>query len=374
MHFDLSVPTRIVFGERALDRLGAHSRSLGTRALLVTGRTASRAHGYLARAAVSLTSAGLAPVAFEGVSPNPTCAEVEEAAALCRANGCDLVVGLGGGSALDAAKAVAAVVGTGTPATGLVGTVLGADRTVLPIVAVPTTAGSGSEVTKGAIVTDTARRFRSGIRGDALTPRLAVIDPGLTVTLPYAVMTETVFDAFAHAVEGFVARRTDPLSQALAVRALELISEHTASLAKEGSCPPASREAFAVAALLGGLNVARASTCLPHRLQQAMGSLPHLSLSHGRGLAAVYPTWLRHTEPFVPRAFAEVARALGASSLEEGVADLLDAWGLGSRLRDHQVSAEDLDVLLDGVSGDLSNDPRPDVDRGYLRELYEEAL
>lgn len=372
MYFDLEIPTRIVFGTGCLDRLGPLTKELGERPLLVTGRSAGRTHGYLERAVTSLTVAGAAPVHFGGVSPNPTCAEVEEAAALARRHGCDVVVGLGGGSPLDAAKSVAAVLGTDRPATELIGTTLSPADRVVPIVAVPTTAGSGSEVTKGAIVTDTARNFRSGIRGDGLTPRLAVIDPGLAATVPHHVRTETAFDAFAHAVEGYVARRSDPLSRQLAVRALELITEHTNALVKREDSA-ASREALALAALLGGINVARASTCLPHRLQQAMGALPDLGLSHGRGLAVVYPAWLRHTEEHTPDEFTQLASALGAPSLREAVGEFLDRAGLASRLRDHGVTRADLGRLLDGVSGNLDNDPRPEVDREYLRGLYEEA-
>ncbi|QNP75030.1 iron-containing alcohol dehydrogenase [Streptomyces roseirectus] len=368
MHFDLDIPTRIVFGAGSLDRLGALTRELGERPLLVTGRSAGRRYGYLERALASLGGA----VHFDGVSPNPACVEVDRAAEVARAHGCDVVVGLGGGSPLDAAKAVAAVLGTGRGASELIGTTLSPADPVVPVVAVPTTAGSGSEVTKGAIVTDTVRRFRSGIRGDALTPRVAVIDPALTATVPQHVRTETAFDAFAHAVEGCVARRSDPLAQALSVRALGLITEQTDALAKD-ALSPAGREALSLAALLGGINVARASTCLPHRLQQAMGALPHLDISHGRGLAVVYPAWLRHTERHAPDGFGRLAAALGASSVGEAAGDFLDRTGLASRLRDHGVSRTDLGALLDGVSGNLDNDPRPGVDAGYLRLLYEES-
>ena len=368
MHFDLDIPTRIVFGAGTLDRVGPLTRELGERPLLVTGRSAGRRFGYLERALASLGGA----VHFDGVSPNPACAEVDEAARVARDHGCDVVVGLGGGSPLDAAKAVAAVLGTGRPATELIGTTLSPTDPVVPIVAVPTTAGSGSEVTKGAIVTDTVRRFRSGVRGDALTPRIAVIDPDLTSTVPHHVRTETAFDAFAHAVEGFVARRSDPLSQALAVQALGLITEHADALAKREDSPRA-REALALAALLGGINVARASTCLPHRLQQAMGALPGLGISHGRGLAVVYPAWLRHTERHAPDDFGRLSQALGTSSVGEAVGEFLDRAGLASRLRDHGVARADLGLLLEGVSGNLDNDPRPGVDAEYLQVLYEES-
>ncbi|MCG7206614.1 iron-containing alcohol dehydrogenase [Streptomyces arenae] len=368
------VPTRVVFGEGTVERAGELVREHGSRALVVTGRTAARRHGHLDRVLASLAAAGVGATVYDRVSANPRSDEVDEAAALARADGTDVVVGLGGGSALDAAKAVAVAVALEGSVREVIGVTLDPAAPVLPLVAVPTTAGSGSEVTKGAIVTDTVRRFRSGIRGEALFPRVAVVDPGLLASVPPEVLAETAFDAFAHAVEGSVAVAATPASRDLARQAIGLITAHLPA-ALAGATDPAHRSALARAALLGGVNVATASTCLPHRLQQAMGSLPGLGISHGRGLAVLYPAWLRHTESLAPEPFGELADVLGTDSVHEGVERLREAAGLTARLRDWGVTEADLDTLVAGVSGNLGNDPAgATADPAYLRTLYAEAL
>ncbi|MEV7616341.1 iron-containing alcohol dehydrogenase [Streptomyces sp. NPDC089799] len=387
MELDPAVPTRVEFGRGGLDRIGAAARGHGTHALVVTGRTAARTHGYLSRALASLRAAGLRTTVYDRVSANPRSDEVDEGAVLARRSGCDLVVGLGGGSALDAAKCIAVTACTGGPTGELVGVTLGRDTPVLPLLAVPTTAGSGSEVTKGATITDTVRGFRSGVRGEVLFPRVAVVDPDLVATLPRGVLAETAFDAFAHAVEGSVARQATAASRDRAREAVVLIADALPPLLR-GEDSPAAREALARAAVLGGVNVATAGTCLPHRLQQAMGSLPGLDVSHGRGLALLYPGWLRHTEERLtggrhaggplaaaPAAeeFAVLAELLGSDTVHEAAERLIASAGLGSRLRDRGVDAQDIDTLVRGVSGNLANDPVPDADADYLHTLYAEA-
>jgi alcohol dehydrogenase class IV len=301
--------------------------------------------------------------------PNPTCAEADRGAALAAAHGCDVVVGLGGGSAIDAAKAIAVGVAHG-PVGPLVGTTVPASLQVLPVVAVPTTAGSGSEVTRGATLTDVPRGLKAGIRGSALFPRVALIDPDLLATVPAAVAAGSGFDALAHAVEGFVARRADPVSSALAQHAIGLLAAWLPRVAA-GERSPQAREAMALAALLGGFNVATAGTCLPHRMQQAMGSVPRLDVSHGRGLALLYPAWLRLAHPHAPERLDAIAAELGGPDIHTAMARLLNACGLAGTLRTRGFTDADLDVMTAAVVGDLGNDPitapGPDVVQAIYR-------
>ncbi|MFJ8883253.1 iron-containing alcohol dehydrogenase [Streptomyces sp. NPDC102402] len=372
LDMDLDVSTRVEFGRGELDRTGVHAAGCGEHAMVVTGRTAARANGYLDRIVTSLGKAGLRVTVFDGVSANPASHEVDEAAALARSRGCDLVVGLGGGSALDAAKGVAVAVPHGGTIRDLIGGTLAPDAPALPLVAVPTTAGSGSEVTRGAIITDTVRMFRAGVRGPAVAPRVAVVDPDLIASVPRQVMADTVFDSFAHAVEGCVAARADEASRGRAHLAIELIAAHLPG-ALDGDVSPEAREALCRAALLGGSNVAHVSTCLPHRLQQAMGAVPGLDISHGRGLAILYPSWLRHTEPLAPDAFAAVAELLGGPTVHDAVDRLRTSAGLNGRLRDHGVGRDDLDRFVVSVTGNLDNDPAGQAGQDYLRTLYAES-
>ncbi|MFC4035364.1 iron-containing alcohol dehydrogenase [Streptomyces polygonati] len=372
MILDLPVPTQVLFGDGSLDRLGTSVRPHGRSALLVTGRTAARRTGVLQRARAALESAGVSVTHFDQVSANPRALEVDGAAALARDRGCDVVVGLGGGSALDAAKAVAVAAGLAGSVRDVIGTTLEPDVRVLPVIAVPTTSGSGSEVTKGAIITDTERGFRSGIRGEALFPKVAIVDPGLTASLPVEVLLDSVFDAFAHAVEGHVAVAATGDSRERSRRAIALITSRLPE-AVQGTSSPELRRDLSLAALLGGVNVATVSTCLPHRLQQAMGSVPGLGISHGRGLALVYPSWLHHTEAAAPALFAEIAELLHAPSAKQGVRSLLAGAGLGTRFRDWGVARSELPRLVKGVSGNLGNDPAPLIDADYLHAICAEA-
>ncbi|AUS80765.1 iron-containing alcohol dehydrogenase [Actinoalloteichus sp. AHMU CJ021] len=370
--FDHLVPTSVAFGRGRLAELGEITSAHGRQALLVCGRTAMRRHGVLDRALHSLTSAGVSVVLFDGVSPNPLAAEVDAAARLARREKCEVVVGLGGGSALDAAKAAAVTV-PHTSVRPLIGSVLPRTPGSLPVVAVPTTAGSGSEVTKGAIITDEAVSFRSGVRGDDLFPVSAIVDPDLLVSAPTAVVADSGFDALAHAVESYVARRANPISDRFAEAAVELITEHLPR-AVAGETGPEVREGLALASLLGGCNVATASTCLPHRLQQGMGAVPRVDISHGRGLACVYPAWMERAYSHAPERFDRLARFVAADSVPDAVGELTRRIGISSRLTDHGFRKSDLDSLVSGVSGNLANDPIDRPDATLVEELYAASL
>jgi alcohol dehydrogenase class IV len=363
------LPTGVVFGRGSLAQLGARAGEYGRRALLVCGRRAMRRHGVLDAVVGALRTADIAVTLFDGVSANPTSVEADRAVALAVEYRCDVVIGLGGGSAIDTAKAAAVGVERG-PVGPLVGMTLEASDGALPLIAVPTTASSGSEVTKGATVTDVARRLKAGIRGPDLFPRVALIDPVLLGTVPVGVAAESGFDVLAHAVEGLVARRSDPVSRALALRAVELTGVHLPKVVA-GDRSAQAQDGMALAALLGGWNVALAGTCLPHRMQQAMGGLvPGAALSHGRGLAVLYPAWLEQAEAYATERFAAAARALGGTDIHTEVARLREVCGLTGGLREQGFSEADIATMRAAVTGDLGNDPIPSLGPDRLERIY----
>lgn len=367
------VPTRIVYGRGRLDELGALAAPLGSSALIVCGRTAMRRLGILERATRSLEEAGVEPHVHDDVSANPRSDEVDRAVELARREGCELVIGLGGGSALDAAKAAAVGVGHES-VREIIGKTLPPSESALPVVAVPTTAGTGSEVSKGSIVIDVVRGFKSGIRGDDVFPKIALVDPELPATMPREVAVETGFDALTHAIESYVARKANPLTDVLAERSIGLLGRRLREVAA-GSPNGDGRvwNDMCLAALIGGLNVATASTCLPHRLQQAMGSTMRVEAPHARGLAIVYPAWLRAAYPYASERFDRVAELLGGGSVHDAVGGLLDDTGMRASLRDVGYSRDELDEFIGNVSGNVENDPIDGVDEGVMRSIYEEA-
>lgn len=357
LHLDvkLGVPTEVIVRAGAIESLGEVVAALGNRPLLVTGRTAATRLGYTRRAVASLSAANLVTTVFDGVSANPRSDEVDAAVALARAEDCNVVIALGGGSAIDAAKAVAQLVGRSEPAGDIIGTTLTAGE-ALPIVAVPTISGSGAEVTRGAIVTDVDRWFRSGIRGDAVFPRVALVDPDLTRTANGPASRAAVFDAFSHAVEGIVARARTARSIALGIEVIRIVMRNLDEVSAE-TLSETGRLEMALASVFGGVSVATVSTCLPHRLQQAMGSVPRVQTAHGAGLAALYPAWVASVNALDPGLFAPVTQAMGVSDIATGVRDVIDRLGLASSLDQLGYDPSDIPALLDGVSGDLSNDP-----------------
>ena len=371
MIIDLHVPTRVLFGRGRLAELGRSSAQLGGTALVVCGRMAARATGLLAAATASLAEAGTKVVVFDRISPDPRSTDVDNAVAVALLEGCDVVVGLGGGSAIDAAKAVAIGMRHG-PVGPLVGQTL-TDGETVPVVAVPTTAGSGAEVTKAAIITDTTRNLKSGIRGEMIFPHTAIIDPQVLTTVPPEVAAETGFDAFCHAVEGYVARRANPVTRLYSVHALELLADRLPKVVA-GDTGVGILDDLALAALLGGLNVANASTCLPHRMQQAMGSVPAVSISHGRGLAVVYPEWISRAYPFARERFDTIASVLGSTDVQLALSRLTATIGVRTRLRDVGYCDADVDVLVGGITGTTENDPIPEIDAELIRAIYQGSM
>jgi alcohol dehydrogenase class IV len=371
MRFDHLSPTRITFGNGTLDAAGPAAATLGTRSLVICGQSARRS-GTLDRLLAALRASDVEAVVHDGVTPNPSSDDVDAVIAIARRSHADVLIGLGGGSSLDTAKAAAACIDHDS-VRELIGTTLPEDARGRPVLAIPTTTGSGAEVTKGAILTDPVRRLKSGVRGSAIFPRIAIVDPQLARTLPPEVAAETGFDAFTHALESYIARRATPITDALAEKALTLLAPALRALAR-GIWDDKQREALALAALLGGINVANASTCLPHRMQQAMGSVARVRVSHARGLALLYPAWLDRVQPFASARLATAAGALGARDIRAAIAELLDGLGLGGTLRDRGFVDEDVVTFTRGLTGNIDNDPIPGADAQVARDLFRRAL
>ncbi len=291
MQFEFATASRILFGPGTVAQAGHLVAGMGRRALLVTGASPQRSR--ILRDL--LDTAGVARVDV-AVTGEPTLDLVEGAIRRARAEGCDVVVGFGGGSALDTAKAVAAMLGDG-------GTllehleVIGEGRplrgSAVPCVAIPTTAGTGSEVTRNAVLTATGERVKVSLRGPQLLPRLALVDPELTYRLPAAQTASSGLDALTQLIEPYTSSRANPLADALcregiarAARALPLAHEAARSdiLSDEHRV---ARDEMALAALLGGLALANAGLGAVHGFAAAIGGA--FAAPHGAVCGALLP-------------------------------------------------------------------------------------
>ncbi len=298
MNYDFLPPSRIVFGWGRRRELGALAQTLGRRALIVTGSRTLDANGVMAGIEASLREAGVEPVRLASIAREPEVEDVDTAVAATRGFGVaadDLVIGIGGGSALDLAKAVAALA-TQPIGHSVVDYLEGVGRGLtiasdpLPMIAMPTTAGTGTEATKNAVISSSAKGFKKSLRSDRMMPRIALVDPELTVSVPPATTAATGMDAITQLIEAFVSRRAQPIPQALCLQGLELAMPAIVEAVENGTSRPA-REAMAHAALLSGLALANSGLGFAHGVAAALGVLH--GVTHGLACAVMLPVAMR---------------------------------------------------------------------------------
>ena len=283
--------TLIRFGCGTLGDIGNLASRLGDKALLVTGRSSMRQLGVMDRVKKLLKVSGVDSVDFEAITPNPDIRIVQEGVNIGRKNNINLIIALGGGSAIDAGKAIAAAVRSPFTIKELFHKKNGAEVTedALPVLAVPTTAGTGSELSKGAILNDEEEKSKGGLRSEYIIPRIALVDPELTLSLSEFMTAETGFDAFTHAFETFFSKAANLMTRMHSETSLRLVGKYL-PIAMENGRDINAREHLAFASMLMGYNLAYSSTCLPHRLQYPLAV--NTGASHGCGLSTLYPAWL----------------------------------------------------------------------------------
>ncbi len=320
--FHFYMPTRILFGKGALDKL-KKQRLPGKRALIViSAGKSTRANGYLARVEEALAASGVESVVFDRILANPVVANVEDGAAFAREHGCDFVIGLGGGSSIDAAKSIAAMAtndgkywdyiygGTGG------GQRLKADP--LPLVAIPTTAGTGTESDPWTVISNEDTHEKMAFGNDKTFPVLAIVDPDLMLSVPPQFTAYQGFDALFHSTEGYIANRANLMSDTFALRAIEAVGRHLAAAFADGS-NEAAREQVAFGSTLSGVVMCVGSTTSEHALEHPM-SAHHADLPHGAGLIMISKAYYTHfieKAPALHGRFIEMARAMGKQDAKD---------------------------------------------------------
>ena len=296
MRFEFSTAGRIVFGAGTLQEAGEIVEGMSERPLVVTGGTAGRAEPLLSL----LAGRGLTSTTY-AVAGEPDVDSVRRGAALARDEGCDCVVGFGGGAALDAAKAIAILMtnpGDVLDYLEIVGRGRALTEAPVPMMAVPTTAGTGTEVTRNSVIASPEHRVKVSLRSPLMLPRVALVDPELTYTLPPALTATTGLDALTQLIEPFVCTRANPFTDGLCkegitrvVRSLRRVVDSGQTVAARGSAGApeiaAAREDMAVASLFGGLALANAGLGAVHGIAGPLGGMARAP--HGAVCAALLP-------------------------------------------------------------------------------------
>ncbi len=378
-------PATIHFGEEAAANTGPEAKRLGARkALLMTDKVLAEV-GAIEPVVKSLQDNGVEVVVFDGVNSEPDLSHVATGLQMLQKERCDCIVACGGGSPIDAAKAVS-IMATNP---GKIEDYMGLDKFTkpgIPLMAVPTTAGTGSEATMFSIITDTTRDVKMLIGSPFLMPQIAIVDPLLTLDLPRKLTAATGLDALTHAIEAYVSVKAQPMTDVLAISAIKLISKNL--LTAWGN--PQNREARAntmLGSLQAGIAFSNSSVALVHGMSRPIGANFHVP--HGVSNACLLGVVMDYSLEGNPQRYADIARAMGVGN---GRQDLMGVAKAGAEkvknliemlevptLSELGVTSDKLEPVVEKMaqdaiaSGSPGNNPRK-PSQGEIVELYRAAL
>lgn len=362
----------IFFGSGVRARLGALAAPMGSRALIVCGRRSLEASGALDELRASLEAAAMGVAVFAEVEAEPSLDTVERGRAMLRQERCEVVVAAGGGSALDVGKAIAGLAKDPEPVT-LASEATGPGR---PCIGLPTTSGTGAEVTPNSVLTDTATGEKASIRGHALLPEYALVDPELTLSCPPDQTAWSGLDALTQAIEAHTSVGANAISTPLAAEAARRIAGSLRDAVADGSDLHA-REEMALGSLMAGLALASARLGLVHGLAHPLGSLYHLP--HGQVCGSLLPWVMEFNMPAARGQYADLMQAIGicgdTADLLRWVRGVVDDLGGAVNFAQAGLSRDDFARIIPPTlaSGSTKHNPRP-VDEPSLRSLLERLI
>lgn len=386
MKFNYYIPTRILFGKGVLNEL--HTQEMpGKKALIVTtGGTSVKKYGYLSRLEEQLDKAGVEHLLFDKILPNPIKEHVMEGAALAKANGVDFVIGLGGGSSIDAAKAIAVMTSNEGDywdyVSGGSGKGLPVPNDPLPIVAITTTAGTGTEADPWTVTTKTETNEKIGFGYDKTFPRLSVVDPELMTTVPARLTAYQGFDALFHSTEGYLNNTAYVMSDMYALKAIELLGKSLVEAVKNGENLDA-RGDVALANTLAGMVESTSGCISEHSLAHAISAY-HPDFVHGEALIAISKAYYSHfaNTGKCEERMIQMARALGktdavcAMDFVDKLVELQQECGVDNiQMSSHGMQKEELPKYAENARVNMGGlygvDPLPLSDDDALKILLE---
>ena len=370
--FSFELPTRIEYGVGVISKLGDELRLLKAQKVAIITDPGIIKAGLLDKITSILKEEKLLYNVFDGVDPNPKDRNVERGAQVVRSFDADAMVAIGGGSVIDCAKAIGVLVShDGKRIKDFEGKTA-VKKQILPFIAIPTTAGTGSEVTFSAVITDTENNYKMTVRSPFMAAKVALLDPKLTVTVPPHITASTGMDALTHAIEAYTVKVSEPISDALALYAIELISNNLVNAVKNGEDIEA-RACMLVGSLLAGIAFSHSDVGSVHCMAEALGGV--YDAPHGICNAVLLPYVMEYNVEFCLEKYSRIAQAMGEVfyTIEEGamkaverVKELAVDVGLPS-FKSLGVKEEDLEKLADMAAKNISTESNP---REMTKEDY----
>ena len=304
-------PEYTLIGSKALEEAKPYLKKCGKKALIVTEKHVVLS-GMMAELKKALEEIGIAYFVFDGITGEPTNVMIDEGIAAYKENGCDFCIGIGGGSPLDSAKAIAAMITNEGKIADYNGKVI--EKPIPPVVAIPTTAGTGSEATQFTVITDVEKDIKMLLKGGYLVPKIAIVDPAYTYSAPKSITAATGMDALTHAIEAYTSRKALPVTDTLAVSAVKRIMKYLPAAYKDGSDEKARYE-MSVASYEAGICINNSTVTLVHGMSRPIGALFHVA--HGISNAMLLTKCLAFALDGAYEKFANLGREIGAATAED---------------------------------------------------------
>ena len=349
-------PVKIHFGAGLIGETGKIAKKYSDTALIVTGKNSMQKTGTLDRLVKILKDAGIAPIIFDGITPNPTTYEIDSAAGIAREKGVGLIIGLGGGSPLDSAKAVAVAAKGNIPVWEYLKTPA---KEALPVITVVSTSGTGSEVNRYSVMTNPETKEKPGFGYECMYPKEAVIDPEIMLSMPAYVTAATGFDVFVHIFEAFIGKAKNAFSSAYCMQAFYLLKDNLIKAYNEPNNIEA-RGNMATASALAGLAIDISGVGIMHAMEHPVsGNYP--KAAHGAGLAALAVESMKYNLNACKKDFMLIAHHFGIK--RAGKSDDEYAWSLIEKIKE-MLSDLNLNIRLKDLG----------VEKDKLRKIAKEAF
>lgn len=370
MMFEFYEPVHIVFGEGKINTIGTYAKKYGTKALIVTGRSSAKKSGLYDKVKEALMLEGIESVLFDEVRQNPLTTTAQKGAEVAKVYGCDLVIGLGGGSIMDCAKSIAFLaVNEGDINDYIFGRKVSDDA--LPMILVPTTCGTGSEGNGFAVLTNPDTGDKKSLRTPAIIAKASIVDPQWMKTMPKHILASVGFDALCHCMEAYTANNAQPFTDALALQAIQYIVDSLVPLYK-GESDSKLWDQMALASTIGGMVIGQAGVTLAHGMEHPASGLK--DIVHGQGLACLTPSVIEAT--MCPK-YDDIAKIFKTDDLVQAIKDLIAELELPTKLSQLGLEAKDIEWMSENCmkvsAGNLVNTP-VDVDIDLVRSLYQKAM
>lgn len=376
MKFKYNLPVNLIFGRGMIEEVGTEVAKYGKKAFIVTGKNSTKKTGLLDKTVLLLKEAGVESVVFDRVEQNPLTTTAYAGADIAKENNCDVVVGLGGGSIMDAAKAIAFMsLNDGDISDYIFGRK--SSDVALPILLVPTTCGTGSEGNTFAVLTNPENNDKKSLRCNAILAKASIIDPNLMTTMPKHILASVGFDALCHNMEAYLSKNAQPLTTMMALQGIELIGKNLVKAYNDLKDMEAF-EGITWASTLGGMVINTAGVTAPHGMEHPASGLK--DIVHGRGLAALTPVIYEESISAAPEKFATISKLLGGNDENDCVATiqkLLKDLDLETTLSEQGIKEEDIDWMAENclrVSAASMNLHPAQFDIEDIQRIYRKSL